>query len=130
MSMNLSTSKRVGLVDDDEAVRFAIKTLLNVYQYDVEMFESAEALLQVESLEDFDCLIIDFRLRGLSGLQLMRELEERGSRVPIVVVSGYTSATESLQLNAAGAAAIMHKPINAKDFFVELSRITQASGSQ
>lgn len=124
--MTIKNTKRIGLVDDEELVRFATKALLTMHQYEVEAFESAESFLAAGSLENFDCLIIDFRMSGLSGLGLLKELQKRSSKIPSVVVSGYTSASEMDELNAAGATAIMDKPVNTKELVANLERIINA----
>lgn len=120
----MKTSKRIGLVDDEEYVRFSTKALLNFHNYEVELFESAESLLANGSSTDFDCIIVDFRMKGLSGLDLLKELKKRDSLVPALVVSGYLSASETNELSAAGAAAIMEKPVDTKELLAELARIT------
>ncbi|TWU51993.1 response regulator [Rubripirellula reticaptiva] len=122
---NSLTTALIALVDDDALVRFATKTLLDFYQFDVQEFDSAESLLEVESLANFDCLIIDYRMQGISGLQLLLELKRRESRIPAIVVSGYISDAEAAELSVAGASAIMEKPVKAKELVAELTRLIQ-----
>jgi FixJ family two-component response regulator len=124
--MTTKPIRRIGLVDDDERVRFATSALLNLHEYEVQAFDSAEALLATECLIDFDCLIIDYRMRGLSGLDLPKELERRQSTVPAIIVSGFTSETEASELSVVGAAAIMDKPVNTRELVAQLARIIES----
>jgi FixJ family two-component response regulator len=72
----------VEVVDDDEAVRMALSSLIRSTGYDVAVFASPEAFLSSEHRSQLDCLIIDICMPGLSGLDLQRTLleENHGSR--------------------------------------------------
>lgn len=124
--MKPKTGTRIGLVDDDEMVRIATGVLLEFHGFDVHQFDSAESLLAAGALQDFDCLIVDYRMAGMTGLELLRELRRSGNQVPAIVVSGYTTAADTRDLMAAGAVAIMEKPVRPDEFVAALVRITDA----
>lgn len=129
--MTTNPRKRIGLLDDEEAVRFSMKALLSYHNYEVEVFDSAESLLAVDALNNFDCLIIDYRMRGLSGLQLLTEIKKQSEQpIPSLVVSGYTSAVEINELKAAGVAGILNKPVKSQELMEELKRITEAEAGE
>lgn len=124
--MNSIFKGRIGLVDDDEMVRFATRALLKLHQFEVVEFDSAESLLNDSALSTFDCLIVDYRMDGMTGLQLLRELKESSHQVPAIVLSGYTSDAEIQELLSAGANAVMDKPVRTEVLLAELARVTNS----
>lgn len=123
--MNSKTKRRIGLVDDDEMVRFATGALLQVHEFQVDLFASAESLLESESLNDFDALIIDYRMAGMSGHELLQELKQRSPQIPVLVLSGFITNADISSLTRTGAAAIMNKPVKSDELLAVLTRITR-----
>src|SRR5260221_11837768 len=80
---------KVFLVDDDAAVLKSLRWLLESAELAVDDYCSAEDLLTVYDPELPGCLIIDFRMPGMNGLELQAALLERGCRHPIIFVTGY-----------------------------------------
>ena len=74
------------VVDDDEEVRTALRRLLRSMGHIVRVFESAEEY--EASPAAADCLIVDLRLPGLNGFELLERLRLRGSSIPIVFITG------------------------------------------
>ena len=83
--MNTSRLK-LAVVEDDEDVRAALNRLLRSLGHEVHLFESAEAF--DDRQPDVDCVILDVRLPGLSGVELSERLRQRGSRLPVVFITG------------------------------------------
>jgi FixJ family two-component response regulator len=103
-------SANVAIVDDDQSIREAIKSLLDSYGLYVEDFPSAEAFLNSGCSEAFDCLILDVRMPGLGGLELQRRLAAMNSRIPIVFITAHYSDGERTKAIEAGAVAFLNKP--------------------
>lgn len=82
------TTERLTLavVEDDREVRTALNRLLRSMGHDVHLFESAEAF--DEHPAQVDCLILDVRLPGVSGIELSERLRHKGSRLPVVFITG------------------------------------------
>ena len=101
----------LALVEDDDDVRAALGRLLRSMGHRVHLFASAEAY-DAESLSS-DCLILDVRLPGVSGLELRERLRARGCQVPVVFITG-----ESGPPTRDGARSITHidEPSLAKPF--------------
>jgi FixJ family two-component response regulator len=76
----------LAIVEDDRDVRTALNRLLRSMGHQVHLFESAEAFDQHPP--EVDCLILDVRLPGLSGLELSERLRHQGSRLPVVLITG------------------------------------------
>jgi FixJ family two-component response regulator len=104
----------IGVVDDDESVRLAIRSLLHSLGFKVEMFASAEDLLGSARLDDIACLTIDVRLPGMSGLDLQRQLLAAKRELPMIFISAHDDPVARRQAVAAGALAFLRKPFSEK----------------
>jgi RNA polymerase sigma factor (sigma-70 family) len=105
----------VFVVDDDPSVRSSLKFLISTVGLQVEAFESAETALQKLSPEAPSCLVLDIRLRGLSGLDLQGELAARNCQVPIVFITGHGDIPMSVRAMKAGAVEFLTKPFRDQD---------------
>jgi RNA polymerase sigma factor (sigma-70 family) len=105
----------VFVVDDDSSVRSSLKFLISTVGLQVETFESAETALQKLSPEAPGCLVLDVRLRGLSGLDLQGELAARNCQVPIVFITGHGDIPMTVRAMKAGAVEFLTKPFRDQD---------------
>jgi RNA polymerase sigma factor (sigma-70 family) len=105
----------VFVVDDDPSVRSSLKFLLSSVGLEVESFESAETFLQRKPPDAPSCLVLDVRLRGLSGLDFQHELAARNIRIPIVFVTGHGDIPMSVRAMKAGAIEFLTKPYRDQD---------------
>jgi RNA polymerase sigma factor (sigma-70 family) len=105
----------VFVVDDDPSVRSSLKSLISTVGLQVETFESAETALQKLSPEAPSCLVLDVRLRGLSGLDLQGELAARKCQVPIVFITGHGDIPMTVRAMKAGAVEFLTKPFRDQD---------------
>jgi len=105
----------VFVVDDDASVRSSLKFLISTVGLHVETFDSAEAALQKLTPDAPACLVLDVRLRGLSGLDLQAELAARNCQVPIVFITGHGDIPMSVRAMKAGAVEFLTKPFRDQD---------------
>jgi len=108
-------SEVVFVVDDDASMRDAISRLLNAVGLTVQTFSSARAFLNRRLLDVPGCLVLDVRLPGLSGLDLQREMVERGIHIPVVFITGHGDIPMSVQAMKAGAVEFLTKPFRDQD---------------
>jgi FixJ family two-component response regulator len=106
---------KISVVDDDESVRESLQGLLKSVGFGVSSFNSAEAFLESESIPSTECLILDLRMPGMSGIDLQRELMGRDLRIPIIFVTAHYDATIRSQVLAEGALACLRKPFAEKE---------------
>jgi FixJ family two-component response regulator len=104
-----SNGRIVAVVDDDESVRVAIRSLLRSVGFRVEVFASAESFLDARH-DGIACLIVDVRLTGMSGLDLQRQLAAAGDAPPVVFISAHDDPVARRQALGAGALAFLRKP--------------------
>jgi FixJ family two-component response regulator len=100
----------VFVVDDDESVRTAIRSLLASVGLRVETFGSSREFLAHARPDVPACLVLDVRLPGSSGLDLQRELVASGASMPIVFITGHGDVPMSVQAMKAGAMEFLTKP--------------------
>lgn len=103
--------QHVFVVDDDEAVRDALKMLLRAAGLQVETYASAAAFLKGYGLDCPGCLILDVRMPGMSGLSLQDELSKRRIRIPIIFLTGHADVPMAVRALKDGAFDFIEKPI-------------------
>jgi FixJ family two-component response regulator len=102
----------VSIVDDDLSVRRSTGRLLRTAGLRVETFASAEEFLTSGRAKESDCIILDFQMPGMNGLELQRHLAENSIPAPIVFITAHASEDEQRQALQAGAVKFLHKPVS------------------
>lgn len=106
---------RIILVEEDAAVRAALRFLLELQGYVVETYESAEALAgQGDMIPANDCLVADYRLPGIDGLSLLMILRDLGIDMPAVIVASDPGERLRERAKMLGA-AVVEKPLLSDD---------------
>jgi FixJ family two-component response regulator len=113
----------VAIVDDDESIRKALGRLLGAAGYTVALFPSAEEFLDDDSRPD--CLILDVRLPGVSGIELERRLRILDVRVPILFITAMGDDTMKQVVKRTGRPCLP-KPIDEKILMEALARLIGA----
>jgi FixJ family two-component response regulator len=105
----------VFIVDDDESMREALRSLLRSVSLRVETFGSAADLLRSKLPDVASCLVLDVRLPGVSGLDFQAELAKANMRIPIIFMTGHGDIPMSVQAMKAGAVDFLTKPFRDQD---------------
>jgi RNA polymerase sigma factor (sigma-70 family) len=111
----MTQAPMVFVVDDDPSVRSSLKFLMTSVGLQVESFDSADALLKRKLPDAPSCLVLDVRLRGLSGLDFQRELAARHCHMPIIFITGHGDIPMSVRAMKAGAVEFLTKPFRDQD---------------
>ena len=111
----MSQGPVVFVVDDDPSIRSSLKFLMSSVGLQVEGFDSADALLKRNLPDAPSCLVLDVRLRGLSGLDFQRQLAARNCRIPIIFITGHGDIPMSVRAMKAGAVEFLTKPFRDQD---------------
>lgn len=113
----------VHVVDDDASFRTAIERRLTLAGYRVATYPSAQQLLDSLPNEDEpSCILLDVRIPGLTGPELQRQLNARGSTLPIVFVSGYADTATTVRAIKAGAEDFLTKPVKSEQLLDAIER--------
>jgi len=102
----------ISIVDDDESVRQALKSLIDSVGFRAQVFGSGEEFLNSAYVLQTDCLIADVRMPGMSGLELQERLNDAGSPIPIVFISAHDDKDAQTRGLRAGAIAFLQKPFS------------------
>lgn len=119
----------VTVVDDDESMREAIMSLLKSVGFRVLAFATAEDFLNEVEDNIPDCLILDVRMPGISGLDLQQVLIEKTAYCPIVFISAHSEEGAQEKALAAGAIDFILKPFS-EDSLLEAVSLAIASSGQ
>jgi two-component system response regulator FixJ len=98
------------VVDDDAAVRSSLKFILEVEGFRVRVYASAEELLNEESLPNPGCLVVDYHMPGMNGLELVARLRDRQVLIPAILITPAPSQNLCNRAAAAGI-SIVEKPL-------------------
>lgn len=115
----------IHIVDDDAAVRDSLTFVLESHEWRVRAFESALALLAaIDSLEP-GFIITDVRMPGMTGLELVAKLKQKGARHPVIVLTGHADVTMAVDAMKAGVVDFIEKPFNDADLLAAVETARQ-----
>ena len=100
----------VYVVDDDPAARDSVSALVTAAGLRVQSFSSAEAFLQENRPDRPSCLVTDLRMLGMSGLDLLEQLQKSSSPLPAILISAYADVPAAVRAMQAGAVTLLEKP--------------------
>jgi FixJ family two-component response regulator len=110
----VKSRSRIAVVDDDPSVCKALARLLRASDLDANVYGSAQQFLESLHTSAPDCLVLDLQMPDMNGLALQRELGRTGMRLPTVIITGHDEPGMQARCLAAGAAAYLRKPLEAK----------------
>ena len=106
----------ISVVDDDHSVREALARLIRSVGFAVHVFGSAEEFLSAGQGQQADCLILDIRMPGMSGLDLQRELSASDCDLPVIFITAHGSDEDvRARALAAGAVDYLLKPLREEE---------------
>ena len=114
---------RVYIVDDDYAVRDALRMLFRTAALEAEAFSSADAFLEDADFTRRCCVLLDIRMPGMTGTALRDELLARGVRVPIIFITGHGDIPMAVEAMRKGAFDFIEKPFDDEQL---LARVLEA----
>jgi len=102
----------VHVIDDDDALRDSLSFLLGTARLDVKTYESAEAFLSALPGVNSGCIITDVRMPNMSGVDLLRKLNELQIALPVIVITGHGDVQLAVEAMKIGAADFIEKPFD------------------
>ena len=102
----------VHVIDDDDAVRESLEFLLRTARLEVRTYESAAAFLGILPRVEVGCIITDVRMPELSGIDLLKRLNELDVRVPVIVITGHGDVPLAVEAMKFGAVDFFEKPFD------------------
>jgi len=112
----------VFVIDDDEAVRNSLRLLLKSVGLPVKTFGSATDFLPSYDEQQPGCMVLDIRMPGMSGLELLQQLNLRGATIPVVFISGHGDIPIAVEAMQNGAFDFLQKPFRDQDLIDRVQR--------
>lgn len=120
--MTRGTLRAICIVDDDDAVRDSLKVLLESYDLVVREFSSPLQVLEDDALKDCDCLVLDFHMPVMSGLELLEVLRARSIDIPAVMVTSNMEPEFAFRLEKANLSALLTKPVDDRNLLGQIAK--------
>ncbi len=116
----------VFVVDDDEEVRESLELLLLAERIQVETYESAQAFLDRREYGAHGCMVLDVRMPGMTGVELLEKLAQRNCRLPTIMISASSDKQTRHRATRAGAIDFIHKPYDTKQLLRRIQQMLES----
>lgn len=107
-----ATPEIVLVVDDDAAVRGALKFALEMEGFSVRLYDGPQAVLADPNLPDHGCLVIDYQMPQIDGLEVVRRLRARRVALPAILITGRVSQPLRRRASQLGVGRVLEKPLS------------------
>jgi FixJ family two-component response regulator len=123
--MKSAAAPTVFIIDDDRGMRQAIKDLVESVGLRAEAFANGQEFLSRQLTGDPGCLVLDVRLRQMSGLDFQRQLAEMGVQIPIIFITAHGDIPMSVRALKSGAVEFLTKPFRDQDLLDAIQQALQ-----
>jgi CheY-like chemotaxis protein len=120
----------ISIVDDDEAVRLALRSLVRSLGYVSKVFASAEEFLESSHLNETSCLISDVQMPGMNGIELQRRLKTLDYGTPVIFVTAFPDERSKARAFEAGAIGFLEKPFEGRAIIKLIEMALRAGGER
>lgn len=120
----------IAIVDGEASIRRALCRLLRAFGFEAHAFQSGTEFLGVVDVARLDCVVLDLHTAGMNGVEVQSRLRERGSRVPVIMMSGHDPLEARAASVAAGSAAFVAKPLDGQVLIATIENVTGALARQ
>jgi len=111
--MNIpSNNRNIYILDDDESVCRALKTLLMTYDFEAKIFNSAKRFFDVVSNDNPGCLLLDIYMPEMDGWAVQKKIKDSGSKRPVIFISAENPDIVEDRALKTGAVCFFQKPVN------------------
>lgn len=120
----------IAIVDDEEPVRKALCRLLRASGLNAEAFSSGQTFLDSIVARQPDCVILDLHMPGLSGLQVLQQLQSSRNTLPAIIITGHDEPQTHERCLSAGASAFLRKPLDGEVLLEAIDRAVTGRSMQ
>jgi two-component system response regulator RegA len=114
--------RRILIVDDDATFRTRLGRALSERQFEVHLADGADAALRIARAETLDSAVVDLRMDGPSGLELLKSLKRIQPELRVVILTGYGSIATAVEAMRLGATNYVSKPADVDDILATFER--------
>ncbi len=126
----MNRESAVFIVDDDQEVREAIALLMQSIGLPAETYDSAQSFLDSFNPEHPGCLVLDVRMKGMSGLALQEHLNDLPLAPPVIIITGHGDVPMAVQAVQNGASNFIEKPFNDQVLLDSIHRALEKDAKQ
>jgi two-component system, LuxR family, response regulator FixJ len=126
VNSNAVAVSTVFVVDDDDGVRTSLGILLDSSGFRAVPFSSAAEFLAQYDPASPGCLLLDMRMPGMSGMDLLQELSRRGAFLPVIFITGHGDVPMAVEAMKCGAFDFLQKPFSPRDLLDRIGRALAA----
>ncbi len=123
----MNSAYTIIIVDDDPAVCDSLTLLLETYGYNVIVFFDGESFLKSGLSHHKDCALLDVRMPGRSGLEILPDARRQNPALPIIIMSGHADIAMAVQALKGGAADFIEKPFQAKEVLAVIDQVIRST---
>lgn len=125
--MKQQTDADIHIIDDDQSTREALEWLLDSLDYRIATYQSAEDFLLKCHFDRVGCLILDVRMPGINGLELLEKLNDENTSLKTIILTGHGDVPMAVRAMSQGAFYFMQKPVNGDELVEKLNQALSAS---
>ncbi|MCK5902188.1 MAG: response regulator transcription factor [Cocleimonas sp.] len=126
----MANEATVFIIDDDDEVREALQLLMQSIGLHCETYPSAQSYLDAFNINSRGCLVLDVRMKGMSGLALQSHLATFPLHPPIIMITGHGDISMAVQALQAGALDFLEKPFNEQSLLESIYRAIEKDAQQ
>ena len=123
--MSTPGNSYIAVIDDESSICASMSRLLRLANFQPISYPSAEAFLSDDKRPQFDCLLLDIRLGGMSGLELFQRLAAQKDHAPVIFITAFDDPEMRAQAEALGCAGFFRKSSPGTDIIEAIRRATQ-----
>jgi CheY-like chemotaxis protein/anti-sigma regulatory factor (Ser/Thr protein kinase) len=113
------------VADDEETIRKTLQTVLQQKGYQITTAENGLAALKVLGKSVVDLVVMDLKMPGMDGFELLSKIRGLSEQIPVVVITGYADVESTARALKSGASDFLAKPFGAQDIFHSVSRLLE-----
>jgi two-component system, NtrC family, nitrogen regulation response regulator NtrX len=105
-----STKARILITDDEKSIRNTLRDILEYENYTIFEAESGQKALEILDSKEIDLVLLDIKMKGMDGIEVLENIRENGSDVPVILVSGHGTIEIAVEATKKGAFDFIEKP--------------------
>lgn len=118
---------KVLIVDDEINIRTSLSQFFSVYDIDSELAENGLVAQRLLFSDSFDAMVVDLKMPGMDGLELIKWMREEGFDIPVIMVSAHGEISDAVSALKGGAADYIVKPFNPEELVNKIQKMVEAN---
>ncbi len=115
---------KVLVIDDERAIRYSLKEILEMEEYEVDTAENGDDGLKKADATRYDAIFCDIKMPGTDGIEVLRLLMEKGIESPVIMISGHADIQTAVECIKSGAFDFIEKPLDLNRILITLKNAT------